>query len=97
LGNPVFVVRDLELIKAILVKDFEYFVDRRSLGGSDPFFGKSVFFMEGQNWKNMRAALSPTFSSVKLRRMLEQFDISGQKLFNYVKEQFPQSSSNGYD
>jgi len=45
----------------------------------------------------MRAALSPTFSSGKLRRMFEQFDISGQKLFNYVKEHFPKSSSNGYD
>jgi len=50
----------------------------------------------------MRSALSPTFSSGKLRKMFEQFDISGQKLFKYVEEHFPKSSSsssqsNGYD
>jgi len=97
MGTPVLVVRDLELIKSILVKDFDNFIDRRSLAGSDPLFGKSVFFMEGQNWKNMRSALSPTFSSGKLRLMFEQFDISGQKLFAYVKEQCPKTKSNGYD
>jgi len=97
LGTPTLVVRDLELIKSILVKDFDNFVDRRSFGGSDPLFGKSLFSLEGHNWKNMRSALSPTFSSGKLRRMFEQFDISGQKLFDYVEGNFPKASSNRYD
>ena len=34
-GQPNLVVHDVELAKQIMIKDFEYFVDRRSLKTSD--------------------------------------------------------------
>ena len=42
-GSPiVFVIRDMELIKRILVKDFDHFMDRRHIG-KDQLLPKFVF------------------------------------------------------
>ncbi|XP_055624245.1 probable cytochrome P450 9f2 [Toxorhynchites rutilus septentrionalis] len=73
----IFVVRDLELIKKIAVKDFEYFIDRRTFfseGDDDNenlLFSKTLVGMRGQKWRDMRATLSPAFTGSKMRTMFE--------------------------
>lgn len=75
--TPIFVVRDPELIKKITIKDFDHFIDHRQLFGSgdndSPYvlFGKSLFAMIGQKWRDMRATLSPAFTGSKMRQMFE--------------------------
>ncbi|XP_058462582.1 probable cytochrome P450 9f2 [Malaya genurostris] len=73
---PMFVIRDPELIKRITVKDFDHFVDHRPLFGYSEeidsphaLFGKSLFSMNGQRWRDMRATLSPAFTGSKMRQM----------------------------
>lgn len=64
-------IRDPELIKQITVKDFEHFLDHRSLIEVGPLFGKSLFMLTGQKWRDMRATLSPAFTGSKMRQMFQ--------------------------
>ncbi|XP_063916189.1 cytochrome P450 9e2-like isoform X1 [Zophobas morio] len=65
-------LRDLELIKQITVKDFNHFTDHAIFGqgtDADPMLSKSLVSLTGEKWKNMRATLSPAFTSSKMRNM----------------------------
>ncbi|CAH0564732.1 unnamed protein product [Brassicogethes aeneus] len=68
---PNLLVKDPELIKQITVKDFDHFVDHRVLIPEevDPLLGKNLFSLTGQRWRDMRATLSPSFTSSKMKFM----------------------------
>ncbi|XP_026324887.1 cytochrome P450 9e2-like [Hyposmocoma kahamanoa] len=70
--KPIVLVRDLETIKKIVVKDFEHFLDHNTFirEENDPIFGRNLFSLRGQEWKDMRSTLSPAFTSSKMKTML---------------------------
>lgn len=69
--TPLLVVRCPELVKLILVKDFQYFVDRNvgvdektdSLGSTFLFFSKAPI------WRAMRTKVTPVYTTGKLKLM----------------------------
>ncbi|EFA09142.1 cytochrome P450 9D4 [Tribolium castaneum] len=69
--DPVLLIRDLDLIKQIGVKVFDNFRDHHAIAGfnAEPLFTKSLIFLEGEEWKQMRATLSPAFTSSKMKNM----------------------------
>lgn len=69
-GSPVLVVRDLDLIRQILIKEFSSFMDRGFLQSMkyDPLTGH-LFFLSGRKWRNIRIKLTPTFTSGKMKMM----------------------------
>ena len=69
--KPILLIKDPELIKQVTVKDFEYFVDRSQFANEDdePLFGKNLASLKGERWKDMRATLSPSFTSSKMKIM----------------------------
>lgn len=68
--NPIILLRDPELIKTILVKNFDAFCDRRGLGDlNEPLFENNLFSLKGQKWRNTRNLLSPSFTSSKMKNM----------------------------
>ncbi|XP_012055926.1 PREDICTED: cytochrome P450 9e2-like [Atta cephalotes] len=68
--TPVFLLRDLELIKSVLVKNFDAFPDRRGFADfNDPLFEKNLFSLHGEKWRNVRNLLSPSFTSSKMKMM----------------------------
>lgn len=71
--EPVYMARDLELIRRLTIKDFDNFEDRLVFvdNKSDTLFGKSLFLMDGKKWHDMRATLSPAFTGSKMRHMFE--------------------------
>ncbi|XP_049294625.1 probable cytochrome P450 9f2 isoform X3 [Anopheles funestus] len=75
--TPMFVIRDPELVKRIMVKDFDHFINHRPLISADSknsdhatiMFSKVLFNLSGQRWRDVRTTLSPTFTGSKMRQM----------------------------
>ncbi|KAK8721554.1 hypothetical protein OTU49_012781, partial [Cherax quadricarinatus] len=70
LFRPVLMIGDPKLLKNILVKDFDHFVDiRKFLAEEGSITNEMLGNKSGDEWKALRAALSPTFTSGKMRGM----------------------------
>ncbi|CAB3253031.1 unnamed protein product [Arctia plantaginis] len=69
--KPIILIRDPQLMKNIVVKDFDHFVDHKEFFSVefDPLFGGSLFSMNGDKWREMRTTLSPAFTSSKMKFM----------------------------
>ncbi|XP_058837443.1 cytochrome P450 9e2-like [Topomyia yanbarensis] len=73
----VLILLDPELIKTVVVKNFDHFTDRRptfwNANARNPktVLNRSLFSLAGENWRNMRATLSPAFTGSKMRLMFE--------------------------
>ena len=61
-------VADAEALNDILVRDFHHFMDRQSVT-KIPVISKFLNLLNGQEWRNMRSIVSPTFSSGKMKAM----------------------------
>jgi len=75
-------IRDLELVKNILVKDFQYFIDHVISFDEklDPLGCKGFFAMKGQLWRHWRINLTPAFTSGKMKMMFYLVDTCGKEL-----------------
>ncbi|XP_011699841.1 PREDICTED: cytochrome P450 9e2-like [Wasmannia auropunctata] len=71
--NPVVMIRDPDLIKTIAVKSFDLFPDHRGFIDevNDPLFGKNLFSLRGDRWRDVRTLLSPAFTSSKMKAMFK--------------------------
>ncbi|CAG2167186.1 unnamed protein product, partial [Oppiella nova] len=86
-GNtPVLVVAKPDLIKAILVQNITDFRDRRPRRLTHPILSKNLFHIPGHEWRRLRAIASPTFSSVKLRKIYEMMRQCLRDLMDQVLE-----------
>ncbi|RVE44157.1 hypothetical protein evm_011204 [Chilo suppressalis] len=97
--NPMVVIKDIELIKKVAVKDFENFLDHRTLVDekTDPICGRNLFSLNGQEWKDMRSTLSPAFTSSKMRQMLPFMVEVGNQMIESLKNKFKQAKTQTID
>ncbi|XP_033728704.1 cytochrome P450 3A29-like [Pecten maximus] len=68
------VIKDPTLLKEIFVKDFSHFNGRGFNISGHPIMSKHVLAAGGKAWKRMRAILSPTFSTGKMKLMNEDIN-----------------------
>jgi hypothetical protein len=82
LDKPSLLVRDPELVKNILVKDFQYFMDRHISVDekTDPLWASTVFVIKGQRWREIRTSFTPLFSTGKMKTMFYLVDVCGKEL-----------------
>ncbi len=79
LGRPILVVNDMDAIRRILVGDFDHFQDRRHFDiGNDSseanrIMANMVTLLRGERWRAARNALSPAYTSGKLKNMMPIF------------------------
>jgi cytochrome P450 len=86
--KPILLIRDLELVKNILVKDFQYFIDRVVSFDEklDPLSSRSLFVIRGQRWRHLRTNLTPVFSSGKIKMMFYLVDKCGKELADCLEK-----------
>ncbi|XP_059488820.1 cytochrome P450 6k1-like [Neocloeon triangulifer] len=71
LRDPALLIRDPELIKSVLVKDFHSFHDNdiHINESNDPMLAYNIFSIHGPRWKYLRTRLTPAFTSGKMKMM----------------------------
>jgi cytochrome P450 len=81
-------IRDLELVKNILVSDFQTFVDRTvsAVEECDPLLVKSLPLLKGELWRHLRTNLTPVFTSRKMKMMFYLVDTCGKELADCLKK-----------
>ncbi|ETN58141.1 cytochrome P450 11A1, mitochondrial [Anopheles darlingi] len=84
---PVVTLVDPEVIKTILVKDFNVFHDRGmySDADADPL-SATLFALAGKSWRSLRHKLTPTFTSGKMKFMFGTILEVADELHRYVDE-----------
>ncbi|KAH0999930.1 hypothetical protein HUJ04_008166 [Dendroctonus ponderosae] len=82
---PTLITKDPELIKQITVKDFDHFSDHRSFVDADvdPLWAGNLFALTGQKWKEMRATLSGSFTSSKMKNMFHLMNGAAENFVNF--------------
>lgn len=86
-GQPMYVIRDIELIKKITTKDFDHFVNHKFHVEvkSDPLIGRSMFATRDQQWKDVRSTVSPAFTGSKMRQMMQLVTECTTELCEHIK------------
>ncbi|KAJ4432914.1 hypothetical protein ANN_15171, partial [Periplaneta americana] len=84
--RPTLLVNDLDLIKKILVKDSQHFVDHIIAVDEklDPMFAKILFSLKGRKWRHTRNNVTPTFTSGKIKKMFHIVNTCAQELVHYL-------------
>ncbi|XP_044731381.1 cytochrome P450 6k1-like [Chrysoperla carnea] len=85
--RPYLLLRDPELIKHVLVKDFSNFIPRTSADVKGDEIGRhNMFSMKSvSGWRYIRSKLSPFFTSGKMKNMFGLLDQIGDQLTQQVK------------
>lgn len=69
---PAIVLRDPDLVKNVLIRDFDSFHgnDQHISEKLDPLLAVNPFLNVGEKWKRGRNALVPVFSAAKVRKIV---------------------------
>lgn len=87
LREPILLVRDPEVIKNVLVRDFNVLTDRGLFtGNKENPLSQHLFSMDGNKWKWLRAKLSPTFTSGRMKGMFPLIVDVGRQLATQVSQ-----------
>jgi hypothetical protein len=86
--KPILLIRDVEIVKNILVKDFQYFTDHIMFIDEkiDPLCSRSLFVKKGQTWRHWRTNLTPVFSPGKMKMMFYLVDTCGKELVDCLEK-----------
>ncbi|XP_073821343.1 cytochrome P450 6a16 [Musca autumnalis] len=77
--RPVAVILDLDLVKTVLIKDFNLFVDRFANHNKNDILSQHLFSADCKVWKGLRTKLTPTFTSGKMKFMFPSLVEVSQK------------------
>lgn len=87
-NKPAIFVLDIELVKRILVKDFNHFSDRH-VGADpkmDPIGGNNLFQVKNPLWRKLRLKLTPVFTSGKMKQIFYLVDGIGATLHKQLTQ-----------
>ncbi|XP_012231820.1 probable cytochrome P450 6a14 [Linepithema humile] len=94
-GKPILVLKDLDLIKDVLIKDFSNFTERdfANIHEKAEPLSQHLVALETKRWRLLRAKLSPVFTSGKLKEMVSLISECADKLDGYIEKLASKSDS----
>lgn len=87
--KPKLVVSDPEILRQICIKDFDLFINHAPFQYTNEYQRNFLFSLTDDHWKKVRALISPTFTSGKIKRMFRLLDTCAQDLVVCFREQLP--------
>ncbi len=89
-GSPVFVATHPDMIKKVLIKDFNHFMDKREVFKvKQKYLGKGLISLKGEEWKHTRTLTTPMFTSKILKGLLPaMYQASDEFLAHVAKQDF---------
>ncbi|KAJ3641250.1 hypothetical protein Zmor_027764 [Zophobas morio] len=97
--TPFLLIRDPDLIKEITIKSFSHFrdndveIDKKV----DPIFGRNPFVLKGEEWKVVRAQLTPAFTSGKMKWLYPSWENNSSKMVQFLEQRPNATNGNGYE
>ncbi|XP_017084620.2 probable cytochrome P450 6w1 [Drosophila eugracilis] len=69
--RPALIIRDLDLIKTVMIKKFQYFNNRvlQTDPHNDALGFNNLFFARSPAWRELRTKISPVFTTGKIKQM----------------------------
>ena len=99
MGSKALIIRDLDLVKSILVTNFSTFnkndftVDPKL----DPLLAYNPFIVPGDDWKTARSMLTPLFTANRLRSAFPLINEITKKLMEYIEGGPESNSKDGFE
>lgn len=95
---PAIFVKDPELIKNVLVKDFQYFSDRLASSDaiSDPVGNTNPFLMKNPDWRRTRTKLTHVFSAAKMKKAFYLINNLGMELNDLLLSNKTDTKTNSF-
>lgn len=85
--KPSLLLISPELVKNVMSKDFDHFVDRNVYcNEEDDPLSAHLFSLKGNKWKHLRQKMTPTFTSGKLKKMFQTLVDCTEALQNCLDE-----------
>ncbi|XP_023242815.1 cytochrome P450 3A8-like isoform X2 [Centruroides sculpturatus] len=72
--NPILMVSEPELIKNILIKNFNKMPNQRRWKFGDRIIDNMVITMEDEEWRRVKSTLTPIFSIAKIKKLIPKIN-----------------------
>ncbi|XP_017484888.1 PREDICTED: LOW QUALITY PROTEIN: cytochrome P450 6a22-like [Rhagoletis zephyria] len=99
-AKPILVLLDLDLIKQVLIKDFNTFPDRFEYIPDNNIINGNLFKVNAERWRPLRTKITPTFTSAKMKFMFPTLVTVAKQLdvaFGKHLENTPDGTLNIYE
>ena len=86
-GKPVLAIRNLDIAKRIMVKNFDHFVDRNFFDAnpeSNKYVNMMLLILKGELWKATRNFMTPMFTASKLKSIQPLLHDCSKSLTSYM-------------
>ncbi|KAL3265372.1 hypothetical protein HHI36_009579 [Cryptolaemus montrouzieri] len=88
LHKPAVLVRDSDLIKTILIRNFECFHNRSASTSVDveknPDASTGLMVSKDETWKFIRKTITPAFSFLRLKTMMDNIQVCNNEMISYL-------------
>lgn len=96
--KPAILIRDLDLVKEVLVTKFNVFNKNDFAANpiADPLLSVNPFLVPGEEWKDARTKLSPLFTASRNKIAVPFINQVAKNLLEYI-EMGPESETSEYE